>query len=180
MRLINLITVVFLLYCSTLKAQSFIGFNYEPFMLIDEENKSIPAEYRGDNVRTYPFSLYLNYSIKLNKDFAISIRPGALITDSHYNGAEIMLLTKYYWGDKNYILGGLNVHGNYPSSTIAKGVVIPLLVLGAGFNFMKVIELEAHYELPFNKEYTWKSSSVFGPKKLNGILKLSLGFEFEL
>lgn len=180
MKLINLITVLLLLYCSALKAQSFIGFKYEPFMLITEVNKSIPGEYSGENVQTYPFSLYLNYSIMLNKDFAFSIRPGVLITDSQYNGAEIMLLTKYYWGDKNYVFGGLNIHGNYPSSTTAKGVVIPLLVIGAGFNLIEVIELEVHYELPFIKEYAWKSPSGFGPKKINGILKLSLGFEFDL
>jgi len=176
----KIVLVAIIFFSITINAQSSLGIRYEPFIFYGEDDSTIPSEYKSNPFSYYFTSFYLDYNVMLSKEISFTFRPGILITDLHYGGVELFIISKYFWNNNCYILGGLNFHGNIPNGTIKKGVLIPLFVIGAGIELNKLINIEIHYERPFIKEFTWKSLAGADPKIVSGILKLSFGIGWKL
>lgn len=193
--MLNKILIITLLMCINCLAQSSnpnsninlhtIGFRIEPFLFLSKTNGTGFYAYKHkDEEGIYLTSFNLSYRYMLSEILSLNTRVGYLWTnEDRFNGFEAGEIIRLDIKNNPFLLVGIIFHFNtedFVREFHIKNVVIPLIIVGTGYNLSKEFNLELQYNIPLNREY--KTSTFNGPVfyKLTGLLKLSIGFEFSL
>ena len=181
----GLLLSVLLMPTNSNSQTSSIGFRCEPFLFLSKTEGTGPLAYKHkDEEAIYLTSFYLSYKYQMSKNISLGTRAGYLWTnEDRYNGFEISELIDININDKAFFVTGINIHFNKGDSVrefFIKNIVVPSFIIGTGLKLSEVFNMEFQYLIPLNKEY--KTSSFNGPVyyKLAGMLKLSVGFDWEL
>lgn len=182
--------ILFLFICLLFSTEIFsqtnkIGFRIEPFMFLSKTEGTGPTAYKHkDEVGIYLTSYYLSYKYQVSDIISVDTKVGYLWTnEDRYNGFEISELIEININNNASIITGINVHFNKEDIVREfniKNIVVPSIVIGTGIRISENYKLEFYYLYPLNKDY--RTSNFNGPVyyKLAGLLKLSIGCEWEL
>lgn len=166
-------------FSSTLFSQVLFGINYEPFHL--------SADIGRGEISPYSISVSLEYKFDSTK--SICLRPGFLTNDldgRYFAGFNFSLLGKYQFNNSLYVLTGFNLHNNAATSSMftkSKNRLIIFWGFGFGVKPLSWLHIENLFLIPINNNDVASvqySNGSFGTYKIYYLIKLGLGFEFEL
>ncbi|MBM4170779.1 MAG: hypothetical protein FJ214_02775 [Ignavibacteria bacterium] len=183
-------TMNFILILSLISVVNFsqtrIGIKYEPFLM---KSRFISNTFLESGTRNQIFlsSVYVSYSSVISRDLFFTIRPGILLTWDHsqYNGLEIYIAGEYFFNKKIYLICGITVHDNWRkiSSTNVNHPIndtFYLLISGIGFYLSDKIPFEIQCLVPTKKKIGHELLIALNPIELDYLIKISIGFEWEI
>jgi len=168
------------LFCQPVNA----GLKYEPFYLfanINNESKCISS----------PNSIYILLGMKIDEKLTLEIQSGMILVENIYGGAEIGIASKYYFLMNSYATAGVISNFQIANLTDSKGFdkIHYIGNLGCGTYLNENIFIQAVYQFPIAKNLIDETviTNPYDPNlnkhiksKMNGMLKLAIGFTFDL
>lgn len=195
--------IFFLLLNSISSGQTYFGVRIEPFLYFSNIDKKLYASSDITKDHSLESNLGITFLIttSTSEELRVSFRTGFAFTElskgfqggidrnfeqTLYKGINSGLYLSYYFSSTNYLISGVNLHFNIGGgghSYTSEEVMLPYIVLGFGHHLTDSFPIEIQLSYPLNTPKYGTYSELFyfsNEYKLAWMLKLSLGFEFEL
>ena len=152
------------------------GLRLEPGFLITEENKSTEISFS-------PFSVYLSAAYIPIDWLNIEVRPGYFAAGEEYSGLEFGAFCKFIIPNTKFqIIAGFNNHNNTGTGHNGGGSIEKNILykgIGIGFNKDSKLYIDLMYYWTNDKEFAYTGYPI-SYKKMNGILKIGIGFAWNI